>query len=87
MLVVYSVIVLRLVSGVSHIVDQYTVPMLRLFSSKVLGHKNFREPSKPCHVGIYCIALVEYSQISTYVSGFQSFLKCFFVSFCIGQIT
>ena len=31
-----------------------TLPMLRLFSSKAQGHKDFWKPSKPCHVGILC---------------------------------
>ena len=34
------------------------------------------ERPKPCHVGIHWIALVEYSQMSTHVPGFQS-------SFCV----
>ena len=59
--------------------------MLRLLSSKAQGCKNFRKTSKPCHVGIHWIALAEYSQMSTYVPGFQSFFR-FFASFCIGQI-
>ena len=60
--------------------------MLRLFSSKAQGRKDFRKPSKPCHVGIHWIALAEYSQMSTHVPGFQSFFR-FFASFCIGQIS
>ena len=42
--------------------------------------------SKPSHVGINWIALAEYSQMSTYVPGFHSFVR-FFASFCIGQIS
>ena len=42
-----------------------TLPMLRLLLSKAQGCKHFWKPSKPCHVGIYGIALAEYSQRST----------------------
>ena len=35
------------------------------------GRKDFRKPSKPCHVGIHWIALTEYSQMSTHVPGFH----------------
>ena len=38
-----------------------THPMLRLLLSKAQGCKYFCKPSKPCHVGIDCIALAEYS--------------------------
>ena len=31
----------------------------------------------PDHVGIHWIALAEYSQMSTNMPGFQSFLRCF----------
>ena len=31
------------------------------------------ENSKPCHVGIHCIALTKYSEMSTHVPAFQSF--------------
>ena len=42
--------------------------------SKAQGCKDFFwKPSKPCHVGIYWIALTEYSHISTHFPGFQSF--------------
>ena len=37
-------------------------------------HKDFSKPSKPCHDGIYWIALTEYSQRSTHVPVFQLFL-------------
>ena len=43
--------------------------------------QRFLKPSKPCHVGIHCIALAEYSQMSTHVPGFQPFLRIF-ASFC-----
>ena len=49
--------------------------MLRLLSSKAQGRKDFRKPSKPCHVCIHWIALVEYSKMSTHVPGFQSFFR------------
>ena len=48
-----------------------TLQMLRLFSSKAQERNNFCKPSKPCHVGIYWIALAQYSQMSTHVPGFQ----------------
>ena len=48
--------------------------------------KDFWKPSKPSHVGIHWIALTEYFQMRTHVSGFPSFFM-FFASFCIGQIT
>ena len=41
--------------------------------------KDILKPCKPCHVGIYWIALSEDSQMSTYVPGFRSF----FIFFCI----
>ena len=41
------------------------------------GRKDFWKPSKPCHVGIYLIALAEYTQMSTNVPGFQSFFSFF----------
>ena len=43
--------------------------------------------TKTMLVFIGWIALAEYSQMSTRVPGFQSFLKVFFASFCIGQIS
>ena len=64
-----------------------TLPMLKLLSSKTKGRKDFGKPSKPFDVGIHCIALAEYSQMSTHVPGFQSFFILFFASFCIGQIS
>ena len=39
--------------------------------------------SKLCHVDIHWKALIEYSQVSTHVPGFQSFFR-FFASFSIG---
>ena len=45
--------------------------------SKAQGHKDFWETSKPCQVGIHRIALAEYSQMSTHMQGFQSFLQDF----------
>ena len=52
-----------------------TLTMLRLLSSKPQGRKDFLTPLKPCHVGIHWIALAEYSQMSTYMPGFQSFFS------------
>ena len=63
-----------------------TLPMLRLLSSKGQEYRVFLKPFKPCHVGIHWIALAEYSQMNTYMPGFQSF-SSFFPSFCIGQIS
>ena len=54
------------------------IPMLRLLSSKAHGRKDFG----PCHVGIYYIACVGYSQMSTHVAGFRSFFRVF-ATFCI----
>ena len=62
-----------------------SLPMLRLLSSKSQGRKDFWKPSKTCHVGIHWIALTECSQMSTHMTGFQSFFS-FFVSFCNGKI-
>ena len=45
--------------------------------SKALGCKDLWKPFKPCHVGIHWIALAEYFQMSTHMSGFQYFLGCF----------
>ena len=50
---------------------QLTLTLLRLLSSKGQGPKDFLKPFKPCHVGIYWIALTEYSQMITLVLGFQ----------------
>ena len=52
-------------------------PMLRLLSSKAQGRKEFWKTSKPCHNGIYWIALAEYSQMSTCLPEFQSFFRFF----------
>ena len=56
-------------------------PILRPLSSKAHGCKDFWKLSKPCHVGIYWIALTEYSQMSTHMPGFQSVFSfmCHFV--------
>ena len=62
-----------------------TLRMLRLLFSKAKGRKDFWKSFKPCHVDIHLIALAEYSQMSTHMLGFQSYLR-FFASFCIGQI-
>ena len=52
-----------------------TLPMLRLLSSKAQGCKDFWKSPKPCYVGIWWIALSEYSLMSTHVPGFQSFFR------------
>ena len=56
-----------------------TLTMLRLLLSKSQERKDFKKPSKPCHLGIHWKALAEYSQMR-----FQSFLRIF-VSFCFDQ--
>ena len=63
-----------------------TLPTLRLLSSKTQERKDSWKLSKPRLVGILWKALVEYSQNSTHVPGFQSFFR-FFAPFCIGQIS
>ena len=47
--------------------------MLRLLSTEAQGRKDFKKSSKPCHVGIHWIALTEYSQLSTHMTGFSHF--------------
>ena len=69
------------------ILNDNSLPMLRLLSSKAQGFKDFQKTSKPCHGGIHWIGIAEYSQMSTQVPGFHSFFRGFFASFCIGQIT
>ena len=68
------------------VVNGLTLPMLRLLSSKAQGHKDFRNTSKPCHVGIHWKALAKYFQMSTHMPGFWSFFR-FLALFCIGQIS
>ena len=48
-----------------------TLPMLRQRSTKTRIF--FWKPVNPCHVGIHWKDLAEYSQMSTYLPGFQSF--------------
>ena len=48
---------------------------VRLLSAKAQGCKNLWKPSKPYHVGIHWIALIECSQMSTHLLGFQSFSR------------
>ena len=57
--------------------DSFTLPMLRLLSSKAKGQKDFGKPSKPCLVGTHWKALAEYSLRSTHLPGFQEFFKNF----------
>ena len=54
-----------------------TLPVLRLLSAKAQECKDFRNPSKPCHVGTHWIALAEVSQMSTHLPGFKSFFRFF----------
>ena len=53
--------------------------------SDAKGADIFGNHLKPYHVGIHWIALAEYSQMSTIMPGFQSFISSF-ASLCIGQI-
>ena len=55
----------------------WTLPMLRLLSSKAQEQIYLWKTSKLGHVGIHWIALAEYSQMSTRVPGFQSFFRFF----------
>ena len=57
-----------------------------LLSSKAQECKDLWKPSKPCCVGIYSIALAEYSQMSTHVPGFQSLFR-FFAYFVLDKLT
>ena len=53
-----------------------TLPMLEAtFIQSTKTQIVFQKPSKACHAGIRWIALTEHSQMSTYVPGFQSFLR------------
>ena len=56
-----------------------TLSMLKLILPKAKELKDFRKPSKPCHVGIHLNALKEYYQMSTHVPGFQSFFRYFWI--------
>ena len=47
------------------------------FVQRTLARKDFWKAHNPCRVGIKRIALAEYSQMSTYVPRFHSFLMCF----------
>ena len=60
--------------------------MLKLLPFKAQVLKVVWKPFKPCQVGIYRIALAEYSKTGTHVPGFQS---CFSFSTpcCICQIS
>ena len=59
-----------------------TLPIPRLLSSKAQDHAQiFDNHLNP--VGIHCIALVEYSQISTHVPGFQSYFRFFLHHFVL----
>ena len=63
-----------------------TLPMPRLISSKAQGRKDFRKPSKPCHVGNHWIALTEYSQMNNHMPGFQSFFRDFLRHFVLAKL-
>ena len=91
------IIIYRLLRLMLHIIIPIINPYLKILYVVPLNPSNAeatfnqntrtqRKPSKSFHVGINWIALPEYSQMSTQVSGFQSFFR-FFASFCIGQIS
>ena len=63
-----------------------SLSMLRLLLSKAQKLKNLWKSSKPYHFGIHWKALIEYSQMSTHLPGFQLFFS-FFTIFCIDQIS
>ena len=63
-----------------------TLPMLRLLSSKAQWCKDFRKTTKPCHVGIHSIALVEYSQMSTYMPWIQLIFLGFLHHFVLTKL-
>ena len=50
------------------------------------GWKDFWKQYKPCHVGIHRIAFAEYSQMSTYVPGFQSIFRVFLHPFVLAKL-
>ena len=77
-----SHIQVKLYHGFSHFL---TLPMLKLLSSNAQECKYIWKLSKPCNVGIHWIALTEYSQMSTHMSGFQWFFRIYEL-FCIGQL-
>ena len=52
-----------------------TLSMLRLLSSKAQEHNNFENHLNPVMLIGNLIALTEHSQMSTYMSGFQSFFR------------
>ena len=60
---------------ISHGETTLTLSMLRLLRPKHKDAKNLWKPSKPYHVGIHWIALVECFQMSTHLLGFQSFFR------------
>ena len=64
----------------------FTLSMLWVRSSNAQERNDVWKPSKPCHVGTHWIALIEYSQKSTHIPGFQWFFM-FFALFCIGQLS
>ena len=56
---------------------------MRLLSSKAQGYKDSLKTSKPCQVSIHWIALIENSQMSTTVPGFQPFFSSFFLHYFV----
>ena len=67
-------------SGLGIVSKWGTGSMVNLYNAEAtfpnaLGRKDFRQSSKPCHFGIHCITLVEYSQMITHVPGFQSLFR------------
>ena len=68
------------------IINGLTLPMLRTLLSKAQGSKYVCRPFKPCHVGIYWIALAENSQMSTHLPGFDSFFQVFLHHFVLTKL-
>ena len=46
-----------------------------LLTLPIMSKSTMMQIFKPCHVGIHWIVLAEFSQMSTHVPGFQSFLR------------
>ena len=56
--------------------NEYQHDRVNPFSDEATFEQSIRtKRSKPCHVGIHWIVLTEYSQMSTHLPGFQSFLR------------
>ena len=65
--------------------ENVNIPILRLLLSKAEGRQGFWKASKPCHVGIHCIALAEHSQMSTHLPVFPVIFKVFLHDFVLAK--